>query len=293
MSATFAGIALQLVAIAFFVAMDTTIKLMTADYAVSQLIFARFAFHILFVALLLRVFTGPLPWRSRALGLQAARSLCLASANFLFSHALAHVPLADATAVNFASPLFTVALAAIWLKETVSPRRWLGVAVGLLGVAVALRPPFLTGGPMPHGALLLPLGTALLYGVYQILTRRLAGVDDPRTTILHTGIAAALVSSVAQPFVWEWPPGAIGWVGLMALGALGAVGHGFLVLAFARAPASLLAPMSYSQLVWAVLASMTVFGDMPDRYTLLGAAIIAAGGVLVALPQRQGRTGGT
>ncbi|MFC7610192.1 hypothetical protein [Teichococcus aestuarii] len=76
MSATFAGIALQLVAIAFFVAMDTTIKLMTADYAVSQLIFARFAFHILFVALLLRVFTGPLPWRSRALGLQAARSLC-------------------------------------------------------------------------------------------------------------------------------------------------------------------------------------------------------------------------
>ncbi|MFC7610191.1 EamA family transporter [Teichococcus aestuarii] len=85
------------------------------------------------------------------------------------------MPLADATAVNFASPLFTVALAAIWLKETVSPRRWLGVAVGLLGVAVALRPPFLTGGPMPHGALLLPLGTALLYGVYQILTRRPAG----------------------------------------------------------------------------------------------------------------------
>lgn len=288
MSATFAGIALQLVAIAFFVAMDTTIKLMTADYAVTQLIFARFAFHILFVALLLRVFTGPLPWRSRAPWLQAARSLCLGSANFLFSHALAHVPLADATAVNFASPLFTVALAALWLKEKVGARRWLGVAVGLVGVAVALRPPFLTGGPMPHAALLLPLGTALLYAVYQILTRLLAGVDDPRTTILHTGIAAALVSSVAQPLVWEWPPGMPGWAGLMALGALGAVGHGFLVLAFARAPASLLAPMSYSQLVWAVLASMTVFGDMPDRYTLVGAAIIAAGGVLVALPRRRG-----
>ncbi|WBV42273.1 DMT family transporter [Pseudoroseomonas cervicalis] len=288
MSPTLAGITLQLLAIAFFVAMDTTIKVMTAEFAVSQLLFCRFAVHVVLVALLLRLFTGPLPWRSRAPGLQALRSLCLASANFMFSHALAQVPLADATAVNFASPLLTVALAAVWLQERVGPRRWLGVAVGLLGVAVALRPPFLTGGPLPHWALLLPLGTAALYAVYQILTRKLATVDDPRTTILHTGIAAALASAVAQPFVWQWPMGGWGWAGLVALGALGAVGHGFLVLAFARAPASLLAPMSYTQLVWAVLASMLVFGDWPDRWTLIGAIIIAVGGVLVALPQRRG-----
>ncbi|HWL80248.1 MAG TPA: DMT family transporter [Roseomonas sp.] len=286
MPAILIGVALQLAAVAFFVAMDTTTKLMAADYAIGQLIFARFIGHVLLVALLLRVFTGALPWRSRAPGLQALRSLCLASANYLFSHALAHVPLADATAVNFASPLFTVAMAAVWLQEKVSPRRWLGVAVGLLGVGVALRPPFLTGGPLPHWAIVLPIGTALLYGVYQILTRKLAAVDDPRTTILHTGLAASAVTALAQPFVWQVPTG-WGWTGLLALGALGAVGHGLLVLAFARAPASLLAPMSYTQLIWAVLASMLVFGDQPDRFTLLGAAIIAVGGLLVAWPSRR------
>ncbi|MXP63434.1 DMT family transporter [Roseomonas sp. M0104] len=286
MPAILIGVALQLAAVAFFVAMDTTTKLMAAEYAIGQLIFARFLGHVLLVALLLRVFTGSLPWRSRAPGLQALRSLCLASANYLFSHALAHVPLADATAVNFASPLFTVAMAAVWLQEKVSPRRWLGVAVGLVGVGVALRPPFLTGGPVPHWAIVLPLGTAFLYGVYQILTRKLAAVDDPRTTILHTGLAASAVTALAQPFVWQTPAG-WGWGGLLALGALGAVGHGLLVLAFARAPASLLAPMSYTQLIWAVLASMLVFGDQPDRFTLLGAAIIAVGGLLVAWPSRQ------
>lgn len=286
MSATLLGVALQLAAVAFFVALDTTIKLMAAEYPVAQLLFMRFVVHVGLMALLMRLFTGALPWRSRAPGLQALRSLCLALANFLFSNALAHVPLADATAVNFASPLLTVAMAAVWLGEKVSPRRWLGVGLGLLGVLVALRPPFLTGGPVPHWAILLPLGTAVLYGIYQILTRRLAAVDDPRTTILHTGIAAALASALAQPLVWV-PPDAWGWAGLLALGALGAVGHGCLVLAFARAPASLLAPLSYSQLIWAVLASMLVFGDQPDRFTFLGGAIIALGGVLTALPDRR------
>lgn len=287
MSATLAGVALQLLAIAFFVAMDTTIKVMTADFAVAQLLFCRFVVHVAFVALLMRAFGGPLPWRSRAPGLQAVRSLSLAAANYLFSTALIHVPLSDATAVNFASPLLTVALAAWWLRESVGWRRWLGIGVGLLGVGVALRPPFLTGGPMPHLAILLPLGTAALYAVYQILTRRLASIDDPRTTILHTGIAAALAGSLAQPFVWQWPAGGWGWAGLAALGALGAVGHAMLVMAFARAPASLLAPLSYTQLVWAVLASMLVFGDWPDRFTVLGAAIIAIGGVLVVMPARR------
>ncbi|MCQ4162212.1 DMT family transporter [Roseomonas sp. GC11] len=292
MSTTLTGILLQLAAIALFVAMDTTIKVMTASFPVPQILFCRFLVHVAAVAVLLRLFTGSFPWRSRAPGLQALRSLSLASANFLFSHALAHVPLSDATAVNFASPLLTVALAALWLKEPVGARRWLGVGIGLAGVVVALRPPFLTGGPLPHWAILLPLGTAALYAVYQILTRRLATVDDPRTTILHTGLAATLVSALAQPLVWEWPADAWslsqGWAGLAVLGLLGAAGHAMLVLAFSRAPASLLAPMSYTQLIWAVLASMLVFGDWPDRFTLLGAMVIALGGVLVALPQRRG-----
>ncbi|MFC3123857.1 DMT family transporter [Pseudoroseomonas globiformis] len=279
------GVLLQLLAIAFFVAMDTSIKLLTADFPVGQLMFARFAVSVLLVATVMRVVKGRVPWRSRAPGLQAVRSLSLAGANCLFSLALMQVPLSDATAVNFASPLFTVAMASLWLGEKVSARRWLGIVIGLAGVAVALRPPFLTGGPMPHWAILLPLGTAFLYGVYQILTRKLAALDDPDTTILHTSVAASLATALVQPFLWITPDSMAGWGSLLSLGVLGCIGHVFLVLAFARAPASVLAPMMYSQLLWAVLASWLVFSHPPDRFTWIGAAVITLGGLLVAWPE--------
>jgi len=285
MSRLLQGVLLQLAALALFVAMDALLKVLVADHPVAQLMFVRFCFHVLVVAVAVRLLTGRLPWRSRAPWLQTLRSLTLAIANAALSVALIHVPLADATAVIFAAPALTVALAALWLGEKVSPRRWLGVGIGLLGVLVALRPPFLTGQEL-HWAMTLPLVTALANTAYQLLTRRLATVDDPRTTFLHTGIAAAAVTGLAQPFVWQ-TPAAWDWPLFAALGVLGALGHTLLVLAFARAPASVLAPMSYTQLLWAGLAGVLVFGDWPDGWTVLGAAVIAAGGVLVALPDRR------
>ncbi|NMJ41364.1 DMT family transporter [Roseomonas sp. JC162] len=288
MQSRLAGVALQLAALATFVAMDTIIKLLTAGFPVVQVMWARFFFGVLTVTLAMRVITGQIPWRSRAPGLQTLRSLTLAFCNLLFTMALVHIPLADATAVGFASPLLTIALAAVWLKEPVGWRRWTGVGIGLLGVVVLLRPPFIFGTAPVHWAMLLPLGTAALFAVYQILTRKLAAIDDPRTTILHTSFAASLVTSAALPFDWVWPS-AGGWGALMMLGVLGGLGHGLLVLAYARAPASLLAPMSYTQMIWAVLASMLVFGDVPDMLTLVGMAVIAGGGILVALPDRARR----
>lgn len=281
------GMALQTAALMLFVAMDTVFKLLASHFPVAQLAWARFVFSALAVALFLRVTMGRLPWRSHAPVLQALRSLLLCGCTLFFSAALARIPLADATAVGFASPLITVALAALLLKERVGWRRWTGVAVGFAGVLIAIRPPFLTGEPL-HWAYLLPLGTAVMFAFYQILTRRLAALDDPRVTILHTGLAAAAATSLMQPFVFVTPSLAQ-WGALALLGVLGAISHGLLVLAYARAPASLLAPLSYTQLVWATLAGMLVFADWPDAITLLGAAVIAAGGVLIALPQRQRR----
>ena len=285
MSRTLQGVLLQLLALALFVAMDALLKVMVASYPVPQLMFLRFAVHVVFVILAVRIFTGSLPWRSRAPLLQTLRSATLAVASASFIVALMHVPLADATAVMFAAPVLTVALAALWLGEKVSARRWLGVVIGLAGVMVAIRPPFLTGEPL-HWAMLLPLVTAVMNTFYQLLTRKLAAEDDPRTTFLHTSLAALALTALAQPFVWVPPaPSDLPW--MLVLGLIGAAGHCLLVLAFARAPASVLAPMSYSQLVWAGLAGVLVFGDWPDGWTLLGAAVIAAGGVLVALPTRK------
>ncbi len=285
MQSRLAGVALQLAALATFVAMDTIIKLLTAHFAVPQVMWARFLFGLITVAIALRIVTGQVPWRSRAPGMQTVRSLILAACNWLFTIALVHIPLADATAVGFASPLLTVALAAVWLKERVGWRRWTGVVVGLLGVLVLLRPPFLFAGEPVHWAMLLPLGTAALFAVYQILTRKLASIDDPRTTILHTSLAAAVVTTLILPGSWSWPS-AGGWGVLVLLGILGGAGHGLMVLAFARAPVSLLAPMSYTQMIWAVLAGMLVFADYPDLITLAGMVVIAVGGLLVALPER-------
>ena len=277
------GVLLQISALMLFVLMDTLLKLMAADLPVLQIIWARFFFAFLAVAIALRISMGRIPWRSRAPGLQALRSLLLAGCSILFTGALAHIPLADATAVGFASPLITVALAAILLREHVSPRRWCGVALGFIGVMVALRPPFLTGQPL-HWAYLLPLGTAFMFAFYAILTRRLAALDDSRVTIFHTGLAASLATSLAQPLVFV-PPMPIEWGLMIAVGVLGALSHGLLVLAYARAPASLLAPLSYTQLIWASLAGILVFSDWPDGITLLGAVIIAAGGLMTLLPQ--------
>lgn len=285
MSRTLQGVLLQLAALALFVGMDALLKVLVAHYPVPQLMFLRFLSHTLFVVLAVRLFTGSLPWRSRAPWLQTLRSLCLAIANAALSVALIHIPLADATAVIFAAPVLTVALAALWLGEPVSGRRWLGVAIGLAGVLVAIRPPFLTGETL-HWAMLLPLVTAVANTGYQLLTRRLAVVDDPRTTFVHTSLAALALTACVQPFAWTTPAVPdLPW--MLLLGLLGGAGHCLLVLAFARAPASVLAPMSYTQLVWAGLAGVLVFGDWPDGWTLAGAAVIAAGGVLVALPDRR------
>lgn len=283
MNGRLAGVALQLSALATFVCMDTLVKLLTERFAVPQLMWARFLFGALTVAIFLRLVSGPLPWRSRAPGLQTLRSLTLAACNFCFSTALAYVPLADATAVGFASPLLTVALASVWLGEKVTPRRWVGVCTGMVGVLIVVRPPFLFGGGPFHPALLLPLVTAAFFAVYQIMTRKLAGLDDPRTTILHTSLAATLAASLALPATWS-TPSALEWGELVVLGLLGGAGHGLLVLAYSRAPASLLAPLSYTQMIWAMLAGLLVFGDRPDLVGLAGMLVIGAGGVLVALP---------
>ena len=280
------GIALQLLALVLFVCMDTVFKLMTTHLHVAQLAWSRFFFSAVTVWGFFWVLgRGRLPWRSRAPLMQGARSLVLAGCTAFFATSLVFLPLADATAVNFAAPLLSVAAAAILLKEVVGPRRWLGVGLGLLGVLLAVRPSFITGEAPPHPAYLLPLGSATLFALYAILTRKLAGRDDPRTTILYTGVAAAAAFSLVLPFVWVWPT-PIEWLALVSLGVIGGASHGLLVLAYARAPVSLLAPLSYSQLVWAGIAGWLVFGQLPDRWTLAGAVVIFAGGLLAVIPAR-------
>jgi drug/metabolite transporter (DMT)-like permease len=279
-SARLAGVGLYLAAVGVFASMDAATKILVIGLPPTEVMWARFGFHLLIMATALRAFGGQrsqrAPWRPRALRVQIIRSLALAVCNLLYALALQRVPLAECTAINFVGPVLTVALAAVWLRERVGWRRWAGLLAGLAGVTIVLRPGF--GVVAPAG--LFAFASALVYAVYQILTRRLAGVDTAGTTILHTGLWATLATSFVLPFIWVWPSWQ-GWLLMALLGALGGVGHYLLVLAYERAPASLVAPLSYAGMLFATLYGLALFGEAPDAATLLGAPVIAAGGLLV------------
>lgn len=275
------GMAFQMGALLCFVLMDVSIKVSVADLPVPQVIWARFVVHMATVALVVRLAGRRIPPVSKRPGLQILRSIVLAACNISFSAAIAHVPLAEATSIGFLSPLFTLLLAAVVLKERIGWRAWAAVGLGLVGVLIILRP----GLGVTHPAAFLVLGTAALFAVYAILTRHLSQFDDSLTTIFHTGLAATVVTAVAVPFFWV-NPDAKGWALLLVIGMLGGFGHYLMILAYTAAPASLLAPFTYVQLLWAALFGWLVFDDRPDLFTWAGAVVIAAGGLLSAVTRR-------
>lgn len=270
------GIALMLCALFLFVMMDSAIKASVKDLPVMQVLWARFLFHMIVVSAALAATGRRLPPRTRAPGLQAVRSLCLTVANLCFTLALVHVPLAECTAIGFVSPLIVTLLAARVLKEPVGWQRWTGILVGFAGVLIIIRP----GAGVTHPAALFVVATAVVFAVYSVLTRRLAGVDDAFTTIFHTGVAGTVVTTLIVPFFWVWPS-AGQWALLAVLGTLGGVGHYLLILAYQRAQASVLAPFAYSQMIWATLAGFLLFGELPDTVAAIGAIVVAAGGLFV------------
>lgn len=269
------GVLLYLGALALFASMDACTKHLVGGLPVFEVMWARFSFHLLTVAIALRLTGRRLPWRARAPRMQCLRSVALASCSLLFIAALAHIPLAEATAINFAGPLFTVLLAVLWLGERVGWQKWAGVAAGMAGVLIILRP----FGAAFHPAALLALASAAVNALYLVLTRRLAAADTPQTTIFHTGLWGALAASLVVPFVWVTPDEGA-WAGLIAIGVLGGLSHFLLVLAYQRAPASLLAPVSYIQIIWATLFGLALFAELPDAAMVLGAAVIIGGGLL-------------
>jgi drug/metabolite transporter (DMT)-like permease len=277
------GIVLMLGALFLFVMMDSAIKASVQGLPVIQVLWARFLFHMIVVAAALAAMGRRLPPRTGAPRLQVVRSLCLAAANLFFTAALVHVPLAECVAIGFVSPLIVTLLAARMLKERVGWQRWTGILAGFAGVLIIIRP----GAGVTHPAALFVLVTAVVFAIYSVLTRRLAGVDDAFTTIFHTGVAATVVTSLIVPFFWVWPS-LEQWALLLVLGTLGGIGHFLLILAYQRAQASVLAPFAYTQIVWATLAGWLLFGELPDAVALAGALVVSAGGLFVLWTETRG-----
>jgi drug/metabolite transporter (DMT)-like permease len=276
-----AGIFWMLATMMWFIALDTVAKelLTEVQMPLVQVVWARFFFHFA-IAL-----TGLLIWRSH-LGSkvplwQILRSALLFLTTVFFNAGLQTTPLATATAIMFLSPIMLTALSMPFLGEYVGPRRWFGVVAGFLGALIIIRPGM---EGFNFGAVFL-LTAALVNSVYQLATRRVSQHDSPYTTFFHTALAGTLLSSFAVPFAWQ-PPEPMEWLLLITMGVVGGIGHLFLIFAFDRAPAAVVAPFAYSALLWASIAGYAFFNEIPDFWTIFGAMIIAASGLYIFRRER-------
>ncbi len=275
------GVGLTVGATMLFAASDATSKVLTAQLPVLEIGWLRYVIFVLMAAMLV-LRAGPHAVWPRNPWLQATRGLCVVCSAMLFVFGLRRLPLAEAATIGFVSPLLTTMLSVPLLGEHVELRRWAAVAAGLAGVVVVMRPGF--AGFQP--AALFPLCSALCWALALVITRRMADTEHPATTVLWSAGIGAVVLSLLLPFDARWPtPGQLGLATL--LGVADSAGQSIVVLAYRYAPASVLAPFFYAQLVWAAFAGWLVFGSLPDHRTLAGAAIIVASGLYTAHRERQ------
>ena len=276
------GILLMFIALGLFTLMDTIGKYLSRWYPVPGIVWARYAINLLMLL-------GFLAWRGELRyvrtarpAIQIARGLLLGSATVLYFTALSHLPLADASAIAFVLPLFVAVLAVPMLGERLHAPRLIAILVGLVGALVIVRP----GSAAFTVYALLPLGMALLNALYQILTRKVAGLEPPLTSLFYGSLVGAVMFLPALPFAWQTPQDPWHWALLVVLGLLATVGHFILIRAFDFAPATLLAPFVYTQLLWTMLVGFLVFGDFPDGVSLVGMAIIVGAGLYLVGRQR-------
>jgi drug/metabolite transporter (DMT)-like permease len=271
------GIFWMLATMFCFIALDTMMKYLLETYSLVQVTWARFFFATI-IAILACGRHLPRLAISRHPKQQMLRSVFLMTTTGMFNAGIRTTPLATATTIMFMTPVLVTILAIPLLGEKVGLRRWLGVLLGFTGAVIVVHPWDHGFGTLNHGLLFL-LAAAVLNANYQILTRKVRG-DDPLTSLLYTAAAGAIVTSLLVPWFWQWPT-AMGWLLLVGTGIAGGLGHLFLIRAFMSAPASVVAPFSYSSLIWAALFGLVIWGDWPDLWTWAGAALIIGSGLYI------------
>jgi len=266
-----------------FTALDAITKFMTQRYSVPVLVWARYA--VQFAAML--VWLGPGMRfdlvRTKRLRVQVFRGVLLLASSLFFTNALRALPLAEATAIVYSTPMIVVLLGRLVLGELLTQARIAFVIVGVAGMLLIVQP----GTDVFHGAAFFGLAAAIVYACYQIMTRQLAG-EDPRVLLFYPALIGTIAMTALAPGI-QWPP-SMPWTHVLMIvcgGLLGTIGHFMLILAFRLAPASALTPFTYTQLVWAMLLGWLVYGDFPNGYRVAGMMVIAGSGLLMTLHERR------
>ena len=273
----FRGIALILLSTVFLGTSDATSKYLSSTLPSIESAWIRFLVFVLIMVPAMLPGTPLYALHSRRPGLQLMRAMALLASSLLFISGLRFLPIAEASATSFVSPLFVTALSIFLLGENVGLRRWVATAVGLIGVLIILRP----GSSAFHPAAFFPIVSAFAWACTLIMTRMMSGRERTVTTMTWSSVAGLCILSALVPLVWVAPSWHDVLFGIL-IGVASTAGQWIVVLAFRYADASVLAPFSYTQLLWVSMLGFLIFGEVPDVWTVTGAAIIVASGLYTA-----------
>ena len=260
-------------------------KLLGEHYSTLQISWARAFGHILFM---LAVFVPRFGWRmlhTRRLGKHLLRSACLFISNAAYFFAIGFIPIGQAASINMIGPLIVAALVWPILRERTSPGRVAAVLAGFIGVLVIIRP----GSEVFQWAALIIVFSALMNGLYQIFTREVADTEAAETSAIYSSVVGAFGMFAVLPFIWRTPTGPAHIALFCSLGVLGAISHYLIALALRFAPANIVTPFQYVQMIGSVLVGYLLFGDLPDAMTWLGATIVILSGLYIAWTQTRRR----
>ena len=277
------GVLFMCIACALFPIMNGIVKLLAVTYEPQQIVWFRIVSHLVLVAAVFMPRMGLGLLRTRRIGTQFVSSVMMLLSTLFFFSAVKYVPVAEAISVTFVAPLAVVLLAWPLLGERITLFRMAAVIVGFSGVLIVIRP----GSAVFQWASVLLLGSAMCYAIYQILIRRLAGTDQPATSIFYSVLLGAILMSLWLPFVWKTPVAWTDWALLCSLGVFGALGHYCVAKAMTYASANFVAPFNYTQMIGSVIVGYAMFAEVPDFYTWLGTAVIVGAGLMVGWQGRK------
>lgn len=281
------AILMVIVAMSIVAFQDATVKFLVQTLPPAQVTWARYFFHLaVSLPLALRI----VPWRAmrpRHLPLQLLRGVLLVASSFMFVLGVRHVPLADMLALIMSAPLIVTALSPALLGERVGPTRVLACVLGFAGALLVIQP----GAGTMQWSSLLGLCAGTTFSLYLIITRKLAGSAPPMVTLAYTAVIGAGVTTAALPFVFVMPTPLEAAL-MVGIGCSAATGHYLLIRAYERAPAVLLAPFNYTELLCATMIGYWWFGDFPNQWTWMGMVVIVISGLFLSLSERKPRAAG-
>jgi drug/metabolite transporter (DMT)-like permease len=277
LAARLRGIAFLCLAVFLFTVLDTAAKYAGRAVPTIEVAWARYAINLLLIVIVLRPWAFPAGYRTGRPVAQTIRALFLLASTVFNFAALRYLQLAETVSITFAAPLLVTALAGPLLGEWVGPRRWAAVIAGFIGVIIILQPD--PDHFRPEA--LFSVAAAFSYAGYALMTRLLSVSESPTAMLFFGALICTVLLTPTLPAVGTLPPDWLVGGALLVTGVMGTVGHWFLILAYRNAPATVLAPFSYTQIIWMALSGYVVFGDWPGPSTLIGAAIVIAAGLYV------------